>query len=454
MSIGVINQDPFSSDFFGREVLSEHLSKIVISRESPLVISLNGAWGEGKTDFSFRWIASLKKHQNVIPIYYDAFSNDFTTDVFISIAVTIQKELTDYFKEKGIDRERKIYLDKLSEFAKEVAFELTKLSATTAVNVLTVNTLSIGDFLTKWKEKARKFDSNKNKELTDEKYESFLKFRDTILQYQNLLETIISQEKGTKIVFIVDELDRCRPNFAVEVIEKIKHLFSIQNVHFLLAINKDQLLSTIKYVYGVSEKNAGIYLQKFIHLEANLPRFCDFDEDNSTALKGYFEALRNDYGIEEGLIDIGLYEALIKQINGPDRIPFVPRSFDKIFGLYQILTYSFEKEKIKKNWKYLILLITLKLEARKIYDKIVQTEIIDDNWWKGEQVEIDLEYDLKGLVVFLKDKFFTVKEYASVTGGAIYFQNLDEIIDIIELFDIPYSEIEAEERKKMDKGKF
>ena len=62
-----------------------------------------------------------------------------------------------------------------------------------------------------------------------------------------------------------------KPTFAVEIIEKIKHLFSVENVVFLLVINKAQLEESIKSVYG-QNIDAHTYLQKFINIEAKLPK--------------------------------------------------------------------------------------------------------------------------------------------------------------------------------------
>ncbi len=73
------------------------------------------------------------------------------------------------------------------------------------------------------------------------------------------------------LVIIIDELDRCKPTFAVEMIEKIKHLFSVQHIVFVVVMNKSQLEESIKCIYG-QNIDAYTYLQKFIHLEMRLPK--------------------------------------------------------------------------------------------------------------------------------------------------------------------------------------
>ncbi len=78
-------------------------------------------------------------------------------------------------------------------------------------------------------------------------------------------------EGNTKpLILFIDELDRCRPNFAIELLEKAKHFFNIDNIIFILAIDKEQLGHSIRSMYGVG-MNVDGYLRRFINLDYNLP---------------------------------------------------------------------------------------------------------------------------------------------------------------------------------------
>lgn len=68
---------------------------------------------------------------------------------------------------------------------------------------------------------------------------------------------------------VIDELDRCRPTYAVECLERIKHLLEIPNIVFVLGVNRDELCQSIRHVNG--EIDASTYLQRFFDLEFNLP---------------------------------------------------------------------------------------------------------------------------------------------------------------------------------------
>ncbi|MEK7792839.1 MAG: P-loop NTPase fold protein, partial [Pseudomonadota bacterium] len=110
--------------------------------------------------------------------------------------------------------------------------------------------------------------------LVEERINSHTKDIELIQSFRELLSNLPSklQENGDKpLVIIIDELDRCKPTFAVEIIEKIKHLFSVKNVVFVLVMNKAQLEESIKSVYG-QNIDAHTYLQKFINLETKIPK--------------------------------------------------------------------------------------------------------------------------------------------------------------------------------------
>ena len=76
---------------------------------------------------------------------------------------------------------------------------------------------------------------------------------------------------GQPLVFIVDELDRCRPGFALDLLEKIKHLFSVPNVCFLVVTNLEEFKVVVERAYGYDKKVASVYLDKFFHHVFRLP---------------------------------------------------------------------------------------------------------------------------------------------------------------------------------------
>lgn len=112
---------------------------------------------------------------------------------------------------------------------------------------------------------------NASKALKSE-IDDYVKRRDGIKSFRETLEDfIINANSGEPIVFIIDELDRCRPSYAVELLEQVKHLFSVSGIVFVLAIDKEQLGHIIRGMYGSDKFNASEYLRRFIDLEYAIP---------------------------------------------------------------------------------------------------------------------------------------------------------------------------------------
>ncbi|HAS64270.1 MAG TPA: hypothetical protein DCS35_17925, partial [Vibrio sp.] len=95
--------------------------------------------------------------------------------------------------------------------------------------------------------------------------------KNALKEFREFLEHIVKEKTSNKkLVFIIDELDRCRPDFALEIIEKIKHLFSVPGLTFVLVMNRTQLEESVKCRYGAGIE-AQTYLQKFINIWLRLP---------------------------------------------------------------------------------------------------------------------------------------------------------------------------------------
>ena len=82
----------------------------------------------------------------------------------------------------------------------------------------------------------------------------------------------LSKDAGARpLVFFIDELDRCRPSFAIEMLERIKHLFDVDHLVFVLSVDKTQLEAATCAVYGEKIDSAE-YLRRFFDMELRLPQ--------------------------------------------------------------------------------------------------------------------------------------------------------------------------------------
>ena len=251
-------------DLFGRAPIAEGLTRLVGSLDQPIVLALDGDWGSGKTTFLRFWTGELRKAGFPV-VFFDAFQNDYADDAFIALAGEVFALVEQ--KNKGQSKEARKFASKAVNAGKV----LLRSGLKVGVKVATMGALNAADFddlaEAVANESADVFDANIGEMITKQSLH-----RSAIEEFKNALSDLPAllappQEGGEQqpLIFIIDELDRCRPAFALALLERVKHFFSVPNVHFVLGMNSDQLSNSVKAVYG-SGIDARTYLQKFIHL--------------------------------------------------------------------------------------------------------------------------------------------------------------------------------------------
>lgn len=276
-----------------KEILLETLEKNIIGRNTEIInfirlldsiksnfsIAIDNDWGTGKTFFvkqvkmildaynehSYDYeLSNLERIKNVIDIkninlhlavYYNAWENDNQKSPLLSLIYEIIKvakidtNKTDIFINK-----EKIIKDGLSAIVKHFSGidikELLKCVETEAKDI---------------------FKEIKGQKSIKE-------------QVDNILNNLLL-EHGERLVIFIDELDRCRPTFAVELLEQIKHYFDNDKITFVFSTNIKQLQYTIKKYYGEAFE-AKRYLDKFFDLtislnEINVIEYFNFVNENS-----------------------------------------------------------------------------------------------------------------------------------------------------------------------------
>ena len=234
--------NPWEDDALKRSDVAEKLTKLISGQSDPFVISLHGHWGTGKTFLLKRWQKQLE-NDGFRAIYFNAWEDDFCDDPFVAII----GQLSDFLEQKGIEG----LDDKIKEAAKSLLIQ-------GALSFLhKVSGLNIDEILEQFADKTLGEYSQQREKKTELK---------TALQD---LSGKVKADTGHPLVFIIDELDRCRPTFAIELLERVKHIFDIPDMVFVFGINRDELCSSIKSVYG--EIDTDTYLRRFFDMEFLLP---------------------------------------------------------------------------------------------------------------------------------------------------------------------------------------
>jgi len=257
-------RNTFYKDSIGRNKDLVYFIKIIDSIDESYSIALDSYWGSGKTFFvkqvkmildakteesygevegkeqvvnTWNRISKnmqLKKH---VPIYYDAWQNDCDDDPIYSLVYQIAIDTANI---KGLK-------DKIS-FSDIIAAAGKLTGAITGFDPNEIaDSLKKTDFL--------------------EKMRSRKKIESRVKLFLNRL----LPDGCDRLLIIIDELDRCNPEFAVKLLERIKHYFNNDRVTFLFSVNIAELQHTVKTHYG-ADFNASRYLDRFFDLRVPLSR--------------------------------------------------------------------------------------------------------------------------------------------------------------------------------------
>jgi len=287
----VLYETGLQGDLLGRAELGSRLSEILENVEDSLVIALDGQWGTGKTHFLKRWVGAHQTENQGIAqtIYFDAFENDYIADPLVALVSSVATRLPTASESK-INHVKKIAM-KLARPAARVGLALITGGATTLLNeVGDAGVEALGD------ETKNAFDAFWSKEAG--RQAAMAEFRSAIQQL-TLAEEV---EVARPLVIVIDELDRCRPDFALDVLEVIKHFFSVPHVHFILGVNLDALSSSVRVRYG-SGIDAVAYLQKFISFSVSLPDYVG-DLQEKKAIQTYSAHLGSKVKIPKPFLDL------------------------------------------------------------------------------------------------------------------------------------------------------
>lgn len=304
----------FDENAIGRNLDVYYFVQLLNSLDHSCSISLDAQWGAGKTFFVHQtkmvldafnnhvifpeaidrdrvkraWARVREKNntelQPQVAVYYDAWLNDNDQDPVLSLVYTIMQSVSTYYDFKqGTD---------CLKLAGAIAEKFTQLP----VNVI-AEALKREDPLAELR---------KSKGIHQ--------------QVEEFLDSLLA-ERGNRLVIFIDELDRCKPTFAVQLLERIKHYFANDRITFVFSVNTSELQHTIKQYYGTNF-NASRYLNRFFDLPIMLP---------PPKLDSFYDSV----GLQNGQF---VYEKVCKAVI--ETFQLQPREIIKFYGLAKIAAYK------------------------------------------------------------------------------------------------------------------
>lgn len=258
-------------DLLDRQSEIKNLTPIILNVQAPLVLSLDSPWGTGKTTFVKLWRDSLQKEQKQ-SVYFNAWETDYAEDPLIVLV----SELDKWVK----TNKNPALIDQWTVKVKKALPGIAKRAAIAGVKAATFGTLEVD-------KQMEGVAADLMGGFTSDLLDNFNKQSKAIDEFKKIVATVLEDlgEDQKNLIIFIDELDRCRPTYAIELLERIKHLFDINRIVFVLSTDMTQLAHSIRGVYG-HEFDAKKYLQRFIDLDYSLKK-----PDNKTYIKNQLERI-------------------------------------------------------------------------------------------------------------------------------------------------------------------
>jgi KAP family P-loop domain len=327
--------DLWHDDLLSRKTYAQFLSKIIRQRCEPVelggprrsfTMALDGDWGAGKTFFVKRWSEQLRESESLPVVFFDAWKCDSTTEPLSALTSELRQQIEPLVNElpsaKKIKQSTSEALSAATTAARKTVLPVAKITAAILLKQLAGVSIDrieavIGEAGDGEDSEDAKSISEASIEKISEKLSQQLEIeyetrKKSIEAFRSNLEKTIDSLVAHNIVtapmvVFIDELDRCRPDFAIKLIETVKHLFDIRGCCFVISTNTKQLAEAVRAVYG-NGFDAQHYLQRFFDLVYRLPSPSD---------RGFVDALFKNWPTEyrARCIDNSYIDASGSQLN-------------------------------------------------------------------------------------------------------------------------------------------
>lgn len=266
----------WKNDYLDREKYAVQLERLIANTPGPYVIGMTSSWGSGKTFFLTAWRESLLERRRPC-VYFNAWETDHAGDPLVALAAQISQQIKEQL---GTDD---AVFDLVLQKASLIARKAPKALVGMLIGLINQKTGSdipkdISQLL------SDSFEVGTAAFLQTEKARSHFKFlisslaQKAIKNRQRATPDPVNNSTNFPLLVIIDELDRCRPDYAITLLESIKHLFNEPGIVFLISMDADQLFSVVEHTFGLHGKINDTdpdmrlnYLKKFIDIFWALP---------------------------------------------------------------------------------------------------------------------------------------------------------------------------------------
>lgn len=350
----------FQDDLLDLQGFSERLEKFIETEhafvDGSLVIALNSKFGFGKSTFLRMWQAAIESKERklkplVIPL--NAWESDYNGDPLFAIV----SALAEAVEKTGGNA------DSLVEAAKTAGWFATAIGSQLVTKYTGVDVIAAGEF-----SKRRKANRREESLTSIDAFSAFEGRRKAMDSMKDAIRGIVSSWHP-KALFLVDELDRCRPDYAISYLETIKHLFDTSGAVFILAADRLHLMNSAKTTFGV-DLDFDEYYRRFVHRQVELPEISDegYERLASAYVKHYLECEGSRFCF------LNLARTRPKDISELiAALKLTPRQIQEVFRILGHLFDAAEEKKGSLRWGLgvaSITMATLRVGNPKMFDAL------------------------------------------------------------------------------------
>ena len=336
--------DKLNLKSFGEDIVKIiENDKTLSNDQKSCTISLNAGFGQGKTTFlgMLKDFIEKEKGDKYTVLFIDAWRGDF----FKEPLITILSEFLEYLEKNKKVKGKKNILKIIGKIGYNVTNQVLK-------NYTNIDLKETGKEI-------------KEQELGESLFKEFKQRKQILQEIKNIISDYTKH--GKKLVIIVDELDRARPDYAVHFLEDMKHFFDIENVVFIFGVNKLQIEATVKILYG-SELNFEGYYRKFFKHERDLP-------DPYKEALSFIKSLLKQTKTDEKLNSVNIH-FLFKVFK------LTLRDLSRFIELCDVVLAK-TKDDDERNYKYsnsVLFFVFLYLKKQDVFKKVLNDEFKLDNF--------------------------------------------------------------------------
>ncbi len=343
-----VNQRTVDDDKLSRDREVELIRKFIVNAKGPYVLSIDGPWGTGKTFFTKLVFEKLKDEFQAI--YINAWESDYSTDPLI----TLISEFKSFASE-----------DRLEKLTGKF-FQLSKLVLPSAIRVASQGLISVDNLGEELSRIGESYLMNR--------INNYEKEKSSVSEIKSELEKSAEEALGGKVIIFIDELDRCRPDYAISLLERVKHFFEVPGLIFVLSVDEEQLSESIKVQYGGSFDTRK-YLNRFIDFKFSLTTQIsrEFIEDSLSRI-GLSDFIRNRQGL--GFNRLQDMISIIEYLS--NNLSLGARDVDQIIAKLNIRLLSIDIGKRIVSLDVLIILLFIEHFDKSLFNSFINFDCSPD----------------------------------------------------------------------------